>query len=101
MNLFECMQMLEEDTNFHMARLLILLKACGGRNGEQTVAGLTKLAKLDFLLRYPTYLERALSAKGKKTVKAQVTDSDRSSIESAMVRFKYGPWDFRYRRLLK
>jgi len=29
-----------------------------------------------------------------------VKDYERSTLESKMIRFKYGPWDFRYRRWL-
>jgi hypothetical protein len=69
---------------------------------------LLKLAKLDFLLRYPLYLERALEARKathpseaiKPKEEAAVQEHERQSVESAMVRFRYGPWDFRYRRFL-
>lgn len=60
MNLFLILADLEENDNLHLARLLVLLKAFSGRDGTKTIDGLTKLAKLDFFLRYPTYLERAL-----------------------------------------
>jgi hypothetical protein len=59
------------------------------------------LAKLDFLLRYPAYLERALEAKGVKDQgRTNVQDYERSSVEAHMVRYRYGPWDHRYRRFL-
>ena len=64
------------------------------------VEGLTKLAKLDFLLRYPTMLERALSARGRSTRDVIVEDHERHSVESAMVRYRFGPWDHRYRVFL-
>lgn len=87
----------ERDDNLHMARLLLLMAAhAGDRN--RPVEGLTKLAKLDFLLRYPNCLERALESAGKKPEKADVAEFERTTIESKMVRFRYGPWDHRYRR---
>ena len=67
-------------------------------NKARPVEGLTKLAKLDFLLRYPNCLERALTAAGKNPAKAEIADFERTTIESKMVRFRYGPWDHRYRK---
>lgn len=91
---------LERNDDLHLARLLILLNTFGGKDGTQVIEGLTKLAKLDFLLRYPSYLERALTAKQKSVAQAVVEDYERRSIESRMIRFRYGPWDHRYRRFL-
>ena len=101
MSLYELLSDLEEEDDLHEARILILLKAFAGNSGDQSIEGLTKLAKLDFLLRYPTYLERALANRpGGNPTKAAVKDHERHSVESSMVRFKYGPWDHRYRRFL-
>lgn len=84
----------------HLARLLILLRAFAGSDGASRIDGLTKLAKLDFLLRYPVMLERALQAKGKSTRDVQLEDQERHSVESEMVRYRFGPWDHRYRMLI-
>lgn len=75
---------------FHMARLLLLLKLCG-TSGR--IDGLTKLAKLDFFVRYPDFFE---------TVRGHSTDTGHPShaVESAMVRHHYGPWDKRYYHVL-
>lgn len=101
MNLYEMLSQLEDNDELHEARLLLLLQAFAGKGGQETVDGLTKLAKLDFLLRYPTYLEKAISQRPKgKPEEADVKDHERQSVESSMVRFKYGPWDHRYRRFL-
>jgi hypothetical protein len=101
MNIYELLSNLEEDDELHEARLMLLLKAFAGESGDEAVEGLTKLAKLDFLLRYPTYLERALAKRpGGRPAKAEVKEHERQSVESSMVRFKYGPWDHRYRRFL-
>ena len=99
-SLFDIFIELEENDDMHMGRLLILLNAFAGRTGKGTIKGLTKLAKLDFLLRYPVYLERALSIKKAPTSKARVAEHERKSVESKMIRYKYGPWDFRYRRFI-
>jgi len=87
----------ELDDNLHMARVLMLLDAHAGRSNKP-IEGITKLAKLDFLLRYPNCLERALRTNGKSTEKANILDFERTTIESKMIRFRYGPWDHRYRR---
>ncbi|MBB6558774.1 hypothetical protein HNP48_001438 [Acidovorax soli] len=89
----------ELDDHLHMARLLLLLTAVGGKNAKP-VDGITKLAKLDFLLRYPTCLERALEAVGINSDTAIVQSFERTTIEAKMVRFRYGPWDPLYRRWL-
>lgn len=91
--------------DFHLGRLLILLGSADARKtNSQTkrkaVEGITKLAKLDFLLRYPTCLERALAKLGLDSRQANVQPRERTSIEAKMIRFRYGPWDARYRRWL-
>lgn len=53
MTLLETSARLEENADLHIARLLILIGTFSGMKGNKTVNGLTKLAKLDFLLRYP------------------------------------------------
>ncbi len=100
MSLFHTLSGLEANDDFHLSRLLILLGAFSGKDGTGAIEGLTKLAKLDFLLRYPVYLEQALEAKKKSTRNVEVVDYERMSVESSMVRFRYGPWDFRYRRFI-
>ena len=99
-NLFEILSSLEENENLHLGRLLILINTFSEKEKKGKIEGLTKLAKLDFLLRYPQYLEKALIKKGKSTKKIAIDGYERRTIESSMVRYRYGPWDFRYRRFL-
>lgn len=75
---------------FHAARLLLLILLCGTKN---RIDGLTKLAKLDFFVRYPDFFEVAQLED--KTKRDRLT-----TIESAMVRYHYGPWDNRYYHVL-
>ena len=77
---------------FHAARLLLLFKVCGisGR-----IDGLTKMAKLDFFVRYPQFFEEVCAHLGKKPVAPT-----HRPVESSMVRFHYGPWDRRYYHVL-
>lgn len=75
----------------HAARLLLLFHHCGS---NETMEGLTKLAKLDFFVRYPSFFERAANYLGKAITAAN------EQIESPMVRHHYGPWDKRYYQVL-
>jgi hypothetical protein len=100
MNLFNLITVLENNDDLHLSRLLILLNSFAGKRGNGTIKGMTKLAKLDFLLRYPVYFENALKANNKNWGLVQVSEYERLSVESKMVRYKYGPWDHRYRRFI-
>jgi hypothetical protein len=74
---------------FHAARLLLLINICGtgGR-----IDGLTKMAKLDFFVRYPDFFAVAK--------KDDAPEVEGRAVESAMVRHHYGPWDKRYYHIL-
>ena len=51
--------LLREDLPYHQARILLLVDAVTAAHGHQgKVDGLTKLAKLDFLLYYPGAVAR-------------------------------------------
>jgi hypothetical protein len=95
----------ENDDSLHLARLLILLGSADALKRTaitkaRAVEGITKLAKMDFLLRYPTCLERVLAKLHQNPEEVRVEDRERTSIETKMIRFRYGPWDSRYRRWL-
>jgi hypothetical protein len=100
MDLVETIADLDNQPDLHAARLLVLISAFSDAGQRDTVEGLTKLAKLDFLLRYPVMLERALEAKGRSTRDVKLADHERLSVESQMVRYRFGPWDHRYREFL-
>jgi len=93
-----------ENIAYHAARLLLLISYCGKPRGARAVMlpaveGRTLLAKLDFFLRYPNYLVKAAEILQKK-----ISDEDAAltgergaiSVESRMVRYRYGPWDHIY-----
>jgi len=69
---------------------------------KQPLTGLTKLAKLDFLVRYPVFLERLSETVLDRHLPDAVkpTALELYSVESRMVRYKYGPWDDRYYPIL-
>jgi hypothetical protein len=99
MDLFEALVMVEEDSSIHSARLLVIMLKFGGKN-KKKIAGLTKLVKLDFLLRYPLYFSRALEKKGISSSELNIKEFEIKSVESRMIRYHYGPWDPRYRRFI-
>ncbi|MDY7229902.1 hypothetical protein [Hyalangium rubrum] len=86
----------DELVEFHAARLLLLLKVCGGTKGKAKggIDGLTKLAKLDFFVRYPAFFARACAERGAPVPTVL------PAVESNMVRHHYGPWDHRYYHVL-
>lgn len=102
-------QSIAENTAYHAARLLLLVRLCGVPQGSGAkelpgIEGRTLLAKLDFFLRYPAYLKRAASILNVRLKNREFTDkdfgleqpTDINAVESHMVRYLYGPWDFKY-----
>ncbi|HPO85111.1 MAG TPA: hypothetical protein PLN86_04595 [Candidatus Hydrogenedentes bacterium] len=78
---------------FHAARILLLLRICGD---DGSLKGLTKMAKLDFFVRYPHFFITAAKALG-ADVSLSTTNVE---TESRMIRYHYGPWDQRYYHVL-
>jgi hypothetical protein len=79
------------------ARLLLLIDAFSGPT--KSLEGRTKLAKLDFLLRYPQYLQVALRKRAPQAIWPESAEIG-GAIENRMIRYKYGPWDPAYFALL-
>jgi len=76
---------------FHAARILMLIRLCGTAN---RINGLTKMAKLDFFVRYPQFFHVMCRKLGVSIEPITQT------VESSMLRFHYGPWDKRYYHIL-
>jgi hypothetical protein len=81
----------DEITELHAGRLLMLMRYCGTAS---RIEGLTKLAKLDFFVRYPDAFNRI--AEHLKKAARSATDG----VDSPMIRHHYGPWDKRYYQVL-
>jgi len=79
------------------ARLLLLINAF--TSNTKSLEGRTKLAKLDFLLRYPHFLVRALSIR-RPNLTAEIAPQEQMNIENRMIRYCYGPWDPAYYAIL-
>lgn len=91
----------DDSIEFHSGRILLLLGLCGSDKiieGKVGIKGRTKLAKMDFFLRYPFYLDQVLDKlKVDRTKLAyELEESEKNSIEATMIRYKYGPWDQKY-----
>ena len=85
------------------ARLLLLIDGFSRKTtGPRTLEGRVKLAKLDFLLRYPRHLERILERRNVGLrARAEVLEiEDTAPIDSRMMRYRYGPWDPAYYAIL-
>lgn len=92
----------DDVTAFHAARLLLLLDICGDGTSRRSLEGSTKLAKLDFFVRYPAFLARAheaLQQRGEEVTTRYVADRTHP-VEAPMIRYRFGPWDPRYRQYL-
>jgi len=86
----------DQITEYHAARLLLLLRLCGTKG--RTITGLTKLAKLDFFVRYPAFFNRAAAHLDESG--SSIVHSDTVVNDSPMIRHRYGPWDPRYYQVL-
>ncbi len=89
---------LDDNITFHATRLLLLIKVSGRPVSNPRIEGRTKLAKMDFFVRYPQFLNKAasklLSSADYEEVKSQLVVNP--TVESHMIRYKYGPWDKKY-----
>jgi hypothetical protein len=94
------LSVLREDLAYHQTRILLLVDAVTRAAGHgRKLDGLTKLAKLDFLVRYPALAPVILETLRNDDNRLHLTEEDTempTSVESPMTRYKYGPWDDRY-----
>lgn len=83
-------------------RLLLLIDGFSRKRGgaARSLEGRVKLAKLDFLLRYPKHLLRVLGSIGVEVVNGEHLNQDEAPLDSRMMRYKYGPWDPSYYAVL-
>jgi hypothetical protein len=81
------------------ARLLLLIDIFSQTKASKGIEGRMKLAKLDFLLRYPQHFKKLMSVRRPDT---EVGEDPwlTGAIEQSMIRYRYGPWDPAYYTLL-
>jgi len=92
-----------ENIAYHAARVLLLIRICGKPQSSAStmpgIEGRTLLAKLDFFLRYPIYLKKALELRDIQLDGSGVSaniNQETQTVESRMVKYLYGPWDHLY-----
>lgn len=89
-----------DDLAYHQTRVLLLVNAVAAEPGHsRKLDGLTKLAKLDFLVRYPAFASHVLDTLSEGEPRMHIGSEDRSAptvVGDPMIRYKYGPWDDRY-----
>ena len=94
----------DEVVEYHAARLMLLLFTCGINDratGCKRIDGLTKLAKIDFFIRYPNFFEEAVREEGVEVSReANASDQQEMVSQPSMTRHHYGPWDHRYYHVL-
>lgn len=99
MEIYQILKLVENDLNAQLARLMILIYHLCGENNNKKIDGINKLAKLDFLLKSPKFLQRGLLKQNSKST-ISITNAESKSIEIKMNAFRYLPWDENYRKLL-
>jgi hypothetical protein len=84
------------------ARLLLLIDAFSrkSKGAPRYLEGRVKLAKLDFLLRYPRHLQRVLIAHGARLDDMAAINPGEAPLDARMMRYRYGPWDPAYYAVL-
>lgn len=96
----DALRWLVDDLVYHQARILLLVSAVAAAPGHsRKLDGLTKLAKLDFLVRYPALASAILDELPDGDARMHLTTDDVAApteAEDPMMRYKYGPWDDRY-----
>ena len=88
-----------DDLAYHQVRVLMLVAAVAAEpEHNRKLDGLTKLAKLDFFVRYPALATEVLdNLDGDDRMHlSEEALSNPTAVQDPMTRYKYGPWDDRY-----
>ena len=92
--------LLTEDLQHQQLRVLILIGLVSGVPGTGSkLDGLTKLAKLDFIARYPD-LEPSVAKALPGAIPDMTVTTERLLTATPMIRYRYGPWDDRYHTVI-
>jgi len=88
-----------DDLAYHQVRVLLLVTSVAEEpEHNRKLDGLTKLAKLDFFVRYPALATAVLDDLGPDDRMHLSNEDllDPTTVQDPMTRYKYGPWDDRY-----
>lgn len=96
----EVLSAMVDDLAYHQGRVLLLVRAVAEEPGNAgKLDGLTKLAKLDFLVRYPALAPVILDELEESDPDLHIDAADLrdpTAVADPMTRYKYGPWDDKY-----
>lgn len=96
----EALRWVVDDLAYHQARVLLLVRAVAANPGHaRKLDGLTKLVKLDFLVRYPALASVILDDLADDEPRMHTSEAEVSApteVQDPMTRYKFGPWDDRY-----
>jgi len=82
-------------------RVLLIINAFSGTvDKPRILEGRLKLAKLDFMVRYPKYLRRVLRDRKVSERVLATIDEEAAPLQDRMIRYRYGPWDPSYYAVL-
>ncbi|MFC3750099.1 hypothetical protein [Paenibacillus sp. GCM10012306] len=98
-SLIEQVIILDERDELHIIRILILIHSLIGNKKDKVTVELTKLAKMDFLLKYPSALDSALTNLNKQK-DVSITEAEKNNIETNILSFRFSPWSSDFRRLM-
>ncbi|MDQ0090114.1 putative type IV restriction endonuclease [Paenibacillus anaericanus] len=98
-SLIEQVIILDERDELHIIRILVLIYTLIGAKKDKVTIELTKLAKMDFLLRYPSALDSALLNLYKQK-DVSITEAEKNNIETNILSFRFSPWSSDFRRLM-
>ena len=88
----------EDYIELQISRILVLFYLAGEGKRDKKIKSRTKLAKLDFFLRYPHYLKQAAKIlEYKKPISLKPLSLP---FEPSMIRYFYGPWDEKYYQII-
>lgn len=90
------------DSNYdiEILRTLILLYAFKGRNNNGKIEGISRYANLDFLLRYPLTLHKALNILDIKNIELKILPYEAHTIEVSFIKDIYEPFGNNFRKII-
>ncbi|SFF45491.1 hypothetical protein SAMN04487969_14155 [Paenibacillus algorifonticola] len=99
MSLIEQIIILDERDELDNIRALLLIYTLIGNKNDKITIELVKLAKMDFLLKYPSALDSVLTNLNKKK-DIHITEAEMNNIETNILSFRFSPWSSNFRKLM-
>lgn len=96
--LIDQIKRLDSNIELETARMVLLLLPFA--TAKKNIDSISKLTKLDFLLKHPLILAKALQNIGVSPSLVMLQNFEKSSFESTLAGYKFGPWDSYSRKLL-